>query len=363
MEKKIKQNNSLIVLFFFLGVLATLITYRLIPQKVVTNNINNDNTRVTVVESNSLKESINKIYNAVVLVETYKGDDVSSTGTGFVYKIDSQYGYIITNNHVVSSGDKYNIKYIDETATEGTLLGRDEYTDVAVIRVPISSVKQVAIMGDSDESNIGDTVFTVGSPMGSTYMGTVTRGILSGMNRVVEVTLSSGNYYMQVMQTDAAINPGNSGGPLVNMKGEVIGINSMKLVEDEIEGMGFAIPIEIAMAAIDKLEKGEKVLRPVLGVELIDANNTYALYYNRISIDEEINEGTVVAGVEEGYPAIDAGIKKGDVILEINGEKIEDSAHFRFLLYKYDVNETVTLKIYRNKKIKDIKVTLSKAVE
>lgn len=359
MEKKIKQTNSLIVLFFFLGILATLITYRLIPQKVETNPVNNDNTKVTVVESNSLKESINKIYNAVVLVETYEGDDISSTGTGFVYKIDSEYGYIITNNHVVSSGDKYNIKYIDETATEGTLLGRDEYTDVAVIRVPISSVKQVAIMANSDESSIGDTVFTVGSPMGSTYMGTVTRGILSGMNRVVEVSLSSGNYYMQVMQTDAAINPGNSGGPLVNINGEVIGVNTLKLVKDEIEGMGFAIPINDVLETVEYLEKGKEIERPVLGVKVVDITNKIELYFRYgIKLSDDITRGVYIHEVEKNSLADKSGIKSGDVIIELDGMEVTSSSYFKYLLYNHNSEEDIKVTIYREGNIKDIIIKL-----
>ena len=360
--KKVISYIVTIVLSLTVGVCATMYFYHRYP--VMESTIESVVKDVTINETDSMASSIEEIYDAVVIIETSSNMMGGGTGTGFVYKIDDKVGYIITNYHVIDDASKIEVTNTAGQTVEAKLLGGDSYADIAVLSIEKEAALKVAKIGDSTEVELGDSVFTVGSPLGKEYIGTVTKGILSGKDRLVTVTSStSGSYMMQVLQTDAAINPGNSGGPLVNMKGEVIGINSMKLVEDEIEGMGFAIPIEIAMAAIDKLEKGEKVLRPVLGVELIDANNTYALYYNRISIDEEINEGTVVAGVEEGYPAIDAGIKKGDVILEINGEKIEDSAHFRFLLYKYDVNETVTLKIYRNKKIKDIKVTLSKAVE
>lgn len=360
--KKVISYIITIVLSLTVGVCATMYFYHRYP--VMESTIESVVKDVTINETDSMASSIEEIYDAVVIIETSNNVMGGGTGTGFVYKIDDKVGYIITNYHVIDDASKIEVTNTAGQTVEAKLLGGDSYADIAVLSIEKEAALKVAKIGDSTKVELGDSVFTVGSPLGKEYIGTVTKGILSGKDRLVTVSSStSGSYMMQVLQTDAAINPGNSGGPLVNMKGEVIGINSMKLVEDEIEGMGFAIPIEIAMAAINKLEKGEKVLRPVLGVELIDANNTYALYYNRISIDEEINEGTVVAGVEEGYPAIDAGIKKGDVILEINGEKIEDSAHFRFLLYKYDVNETVTLKIYRNKKIKDIKVTLSKAVE
>ena len=360
--KKILGYIVAIVLSLTVGICGTIIVYHYFPlTQPETETVVKD---VTITETNSMKSSIEEVYDSVVIIETYNNVQKVGTGTGFVYKIEEDLGYIITNYHVISDANKIQVTNIAGQTVDAKLLGGDSYADIAVLSIEKSAALKVAKIGDSTAVELGDSVFTVGSPLGKEYIGTVTKGILSGKDRLVTITSEeNGKYMMQVLQTDAAINPGNSGGPLVNMNGEVIGINSMKLVEDEIEGMGFAIPIEIAMAAIDKLEKGEKVIRPVLGVELIDANNTYTLYYNRITIDENITKGSVVAGVEDGYPAKDAGLKKGDVILEINGEEIEDSAHFRFLLYQYDVNEKITLKIYRDNKIIDVEVTLYKSVE
>src|SRR5574344_1044073 len=164
-EKKVKKPINinlikvlLIIGAFFLGVILTVVVFKLIPQKTITNqNVLNDTSKtVKVTEADSLTSSINKIYNAVVLVETYSNGGVASTGTGFVYKIDDKYGYIITNNHVVNGGEKYNITYIDGTSIEGTLVGTDEYTDVAVLKVDQASVLQVATLGASDKSSIGD---------------------------------------------------------------------------------------------------------------------------------------------------------------------------------------------------------------
>ena len=155
-------------------------------------------------------------------------------------------------------------------------------------------------------------------------MGTVTKGILSGKERTVSVSLSSGSFLMEVLQTDAAINPGNSGGPLVNINGEVIGVNSIKLVQDEIEGMGFAIPIEMVMASVDRLEKGEKIVRPVIGVELLDVDNAYYLYRNGITLDNSIDSGVAIVNVQENSPAAASGLQKGDVILEVEGTQIKN---------------------------------------
>lgn len=351
-----------IVVSLTIGVCGTIVVYHNFPmQEKQIESVVKD---VTITETNSMKSSIDEVYDAVVIIETYKNNQAVGTGTGFVYKITDDLGYIITNYHVIDGANRIQVTNIAGQTVEATLLGGDEYADIAVLSIEKSAALKAVKIGDSTEMELGDSVFTVGSPLGKKYIGTVTRGILSGKDRLVTVSSStSGKYMMQVLQTDAAINPGNSGGPLVNMKGEVIGINSMKLVEDEIEGMGFAIPIEIAMSAVDKLEKGEKVLRPVLGVQLIDATNTYTLYYHKITIDEEVNRGAVVASVEDGYPAKEAGLQKGDVILEVNGEEVEDSAHLRFLLYKYDIGEEIEMKIYRSGKIKNVVVKLDKSAE
>lgn len=351
-----------IIVSLTVGVCGTIVVYHNFPmQEQQAETVVKD---VTITETNSMKSSIEEVYDAVVIIETYKNTQAVGTGTGFVYKITDNLGYIITNYHVIKDSNKIQVTNTAGQTVEATLLGGDDYADIAVLSIEKSAALKAVKIGDSTEMELGDSVFTVGSPLGKKYIGTVTRGILSGKDRLVTVSSStSGKYMMQVLQTDAAINPGNSGGPLVNMKGEVIGINSMKLVEDEIEGMGFAIPIEIAMSAVDKLEKGEKVLRPVLGVQLIDATNTYTLYYHKIIIDEEVNRGAVIASVEDGYPAKEAGLQKGDVILEVNGEEVEDSAHLRFLLYKYDVGEKIEIKIYRAGKIKNVEVKLNQSAE
>lgn len=368
-EKKVKKPINinlikvlLIIGAFFLGVILTVVVFKLIPQKTITNqNVLNDTSKtVKVTEADSLTSSINKIYNAVVLVETYSNGEVASTGTGFVYKIDDKYGYIITNNHVVNGGEKYNITYIDGTSIEGTLVGTDEYTDVAVLKVDQASVLQVATLGASDKSSIGDTVFTVGSPMGSTYMGTVTKGILSGKDRVVEVSLASGGYYMEVLQTDAAINPGNSGGPLVNINGEVIGVNSMKLVEDEIEGMGFSIPIETVMDTVSYLEAGKIIERPVLGVKVVDVTNKLELYFRyNIKVPSDVTEGVYVYEVQSDSSASKAGVKSGDIIVEMDGKKVTSSSYFKYLLYKHDIKKDMKVSVYRDGSIVDLTIKLN----
>ena len=349
-----------VILSFFIGVGSILVINHFYPLNV--KQLETINT-VSVTETDRIKSSIDKVYDSVVVIESYKGNTQISSGSGFVYKKDDKKGYIITNYHVVDGSSSLKVKYMNGETVDANVLGGDEYSDIAVLSVDASSVLQVAEIGDSTKLELGDTLFTVGTPVDSDYMGTVTKGILSGKDRTVTVSLTNGSFMMEVLQTDAAINPGNSGGPLVNINGEVIGVNSLKLVQDEIEGMGFAIPIELVMSSVDRLEKGEEIKRPLLGVSLLDVDSTYMLYRNNIFLDESIEQGVVVVEVQEESTASLAELQKGDVILEIDGVQIENTAHFRFVLYKYNIGDKINVKYYRDKKISDVEIELKDALE
>lgn len=357
-----------IILSIFLGIMGTIIVISYMPNipRIETkqeNKTDKTSKTINITETNTIKSSIDKIYDAVVLVETYKNNTVISSGTGFIYKKDDKNGYIITNHHVIDGGNKFRITLTTGEEIDANLLGSDEYSDIAVLSINQEVVTTIAKFGQSTESEIGDTVFAVGSPLGKEYMGTVTKGILSGKDRTITVSSATSSTMVEVLQTDAAINPGNSGGPLVNINGEVIGVTSMKLVQSEIEGMGFAIPIEIVTSLIDRLEIGEKIERPLIGIEMTDVTNTYYLYRQGITIPEDIENGVVVIKVNENYPASKSGIKKGDIILSINNTEIKDSTHFKHLLYKYKVGETITIKYYRNNKIEETTINLDKKAE
>ena len=361
MKDKLKYIVTLAI-SCFAGIAGTIIVYHYCPPKWTTETIEKTVSQVSVTESDTIQSGVSKIYDAVVVVESYSKGQLSSSGTGFVYKKDNDKAYIITNCHVVSGASSVKIVNMNNESVEAKVLGSDEYEDVAVLQIDANYALGVAEIGKSDDMKLGDTVFTVGTPVGSEYMGTVTKGILSGKDRKVTVSLDNGSYVMNVMQTDAAINPGNSGGPLCNINGEVIGVNSLKLVKDTIEGMGFALPIELVMTSVDRLEKGEEIVRPVLGVETVELSNSYTLYRYQIYVDEEVDQGVVVVNVIKNSPAANAGLKKGDVILEVAGTKIEDGAHLKYVLYKYTVGDTITIKYYRDGKIQDATVKLSKAV-
>lgn len=355
------KNIVYIVLSFFLGVMGTLVVYYYYPPKVTTEMIEKTVSEVNITESDTIQSGIAKIYDAVVVVESYTSGKVPSSGTGFFYKKEDDKAYIITNHHVVSGAKDIKIVNTNNDRVAAKVLGSDQYEDVAVLEVDADYAPAVAEIGNSENVRLGDTVFTVGTPVGSEYMGTVTKGILSGKDRRVTVSLDNGSYIMNVMQTDAAINPGNSGGPLCNINGQVIGVNSLKLVENTIEGMGFALPIELVMTSVDRLEKGEPIVRPVLGVETLEVDNTYALYRYEIYLDSEIDSGVVIVNVSKNSPAAEAGLQKGDVILEVSGTKVKDGAHLKYVLYKYIIGDTITIKYYRDGKISDVNVKLTKA--
>ena len=194
----------------------------------------------TIEEISDLKSAINNVYESTVYIEVSGSRGVISSGSGFIYKQEDDYGYILTNFHVIDGGTKFTVSFTDGEEVDASLVGGDEYYDIAVLKVDAKKVKKVSTIGNSSNLELGDSVFTVGAPLGKEYMGTITKGIVSGINRMISVELGTGSYLMEVIQTDASINSGNSGGPICNIKGEVVGITSSKLMGDGIEGMGFA---------------------------------------------------------------------------------------------------------------------------
>ena len=314
------------------------------------------------IDESGVSLAVGEIYDATVTIQNYKNDRLTGSGTGFVYKKGEKYAYVMTNHHVIENADKVIITFSNDDQVEGKVLGSDKYLDVAVVRIDAKSVKAVAKIGSSENSNVGDTIITVGSPVGYEYRGTVTRGTLSGKDRMIEVSIAATNdFVMRVLQIDAAINPGNSGGPLVNINGEVIGITSLKLVRDEIEGMGFAIPIEYAMQYVDLLEKGEQIERPFIGISMLNVTDTYRLYQAGMMVNtDKVKEGVVVIGVSNGSGAEKAGLQKGDIITSINGNKVSNTAYLKYELYKAKVGDTIEIKAIRDDKEKTFKVTLTK---
>ena len=360
-----KKSNIYIVLIitmlisFICGSLGTYIT---ISNKKIGQVIPNiAYSTITLDEDNTISNSVNKVYDAVVVVEGFTDNQLSSTGTGFIYKKDEKNAYIMTNHHVVNGSEKIKVILSDKTELDAKVKGSEAYSDIAVLTVDNNKIKSVAEIGNSEKLKVGDTLFTVGSPEGADYAGTVTKGILSGKDRLVAVALSNSStsdYYMKVLQTDAAINPGNSGGPICNINGEVIGITNMKLVDSTVEGMGFAIPIEDALHYAEIFEKGNSVNRPYFGIAMSDITNSYYLWQNNVTLPKNITSGVVVIEVSNNSPASKAGFQKGDVIIELEGNKISSLAEFRYELYKHQPSEKINVKFIRNNKKLTTSVTL-----
>ena len=371
-QQNIKNNNQVsIPVVIILCIVLSLISgglgaYLMISTRPNTSTTTNGITTSTakLTETNSISDAVSKVYDAVVVVEVYNNNQLASTGTGFVYKKANGKAYLMTNNHVISGGKTVKVLFQNGDELEATTVGSDTYSDIAVLSVKDSDKIVAATTGASDKSTVGDTVFTVGSPEGSDYAGTVTKGILSAKDRLVEVALSNSqtsDYYMQVLQTDAAINPGNSGGPLCNTNGEVIGITNMKLVDDTVEGMGFAIPIEDALKVAEVLEKDGKVSRPYIGISMLDLSNSYYLWQAGIMVPENVNNGVAVVKVESGSPADKAGIKKGDIITKLAGKDTKSLAEFRYELYKHSPNDSVEVTYIRDGKEQKATLTLGKS--
>ena len=371
-EQERNRGNSsfklffVIVIAFVIGGIAMLSLLKFTPllDEVLGGSSNTVITKnkTQVYEKGSLAASVEKIYDAVVLIQTYKNDELVGSGTGFVYKTDDKYGYLLTNNHVVENTEKVTVTFSNDEEAEVTVLGKDAYLDLAVLRVDKKYVSLIANIGSSEDCNLGDTVFTVGAPMGYEYRGSVTSGILSGKDRLVSVAVSStsNDWVMRVLQIDASINPGNSGGPLLNVNGEVIGVCSMKLVDDKIEGMGFAIPIEYAMSHVEQLEKGEAIEWPFLGVGMANITDTMTLYKYNVRVPDSVKAGVVVVSVEKDSAAEKAGIQLGDVITKIAGKKTDDVAYLRYELYQHSAGDEVEVTVLRDGREKTFKVTLGK---
>ena len=304
---------------------------------------------VTVTDK-GIADAVEKVYDSVVTIETYINNRAYASGTGFVFKTEGDKAYILTNSHVISNSNSVKVTFTNNKQVTADVVGSDDYSDIAVLSVSKDDILLIAETGSSEDMKVGDTTFAVGAPIDSSiYSWSVTRGILSGKDRLVEVTSSDNKstYVMEVLQTDTAINSGNSGGPLCNSNGQVIGITNMKLASSQIEGIGFAIPIEEALKYAESIISGKQISRPYLGITIYDATN----YYSNTS-------GIYIEYVEQNSAADKAGLQKGDKILEVNGKEVSNSSYFKHELYKYDVGEQITIKVERNGKEKEIKITL-----
>lgn len=260
---------------------------------------------------------------------------VEGTGSGVIFDAN---GYIATNNHVVQDAQEIVIALPDGRTLPGKVLGTDPVTDLAVVKIEASDLT-AANFGDSDSIAVGEPAIAIGNPLGLEFSGSVTAGVISALNRSIEIS----DRRFKLIQTDAAINPGNSGGALVNADGMVIGINSAKIAAAGVEGIGFAIPINSARPILQSLIDKGRVVRAYLGIGLLD-KNLVAQYGYDINLDK----GVYVARIDKNGPAAKAGIAEGDVIVSVGGTEISNVADLRTIIDSQQVGSVIAIGIIRN---------------
>jgi serine protease Do len=296
--------------------------------------------------------------------EENNSEDPAGTGSGVIYKKEGNKAYVVTNHHVVEGASKLEVSLADGTKIPATLLGSDVWTDLAVLEIDAGQIKKIAEFGDSDALKMGEPVIAIGNPLGPTFSGSVTQGIISGLNRAIPTDINQDgivDWQSEVLQTDAAINPGNSGGALINMAGQVIGINSMKIAQSAVEGIGLSIPINSAKPVISDLEEFGTVKRPYMGVDLKSVEEIPAYYQSEaLKLPRDVTHGVAIRQVVPGSPAAVAGLKELDVIVEMDGKKINDVIDLRKHLYQEKkIGEQMTIKYYRGGDLKETKMTLA----
>lgn len=364
-EKK-STSNLLVILVIALvgGLVGSLFTYVALDNKInnITGVTSSDGTvtksyEFTTVENPVVAIAENVGPSIVGVKVNYVSQNIlgmlseaDEEGSGIIYKED---GYIITNYHVIESAISNSTAKVvvtfpnSDEEVDATIVGGDKTTDLAVIKIEKSGLKAAKI-GKSTDLKVGEIAVAIGNPLGQEFAGSVTVGYISALNR--KITTDGRTY--KLIQTDAAINPGNSGGALVNSKGEVIGINTVKIGATEVEGLGFAIPTDDAITIIDELISKGKIERPYIGIGGIDLDETTAKRNN-------LTAGIYVGQVYSGSPAATAGIQKGDIIVAIDNQQVKTMEKLNEYKNTKKIGDKVTLKIVRASKEQDIEVTLA----
>lgn len=381
-SKKWGQLLLVILISFFSGVLGSFTTLQL-SQKQNTSPTNTTTVSKTAVKNeNSTTQAVDKVKDAVVSVITYSAnsqnslfgsaetdtdtntEQVSSEGSGVIYKKEGNFAYLVTNTHVISGAKKVDIRLADGTKVPGEIVGSDTYSDIAVVKIAADKVTTVAEFGDSDQLTVGETAIAIGSPLGSEYANTVTQGIVSSLNRNVSLKSEDGQAIStKAIQTDTAINPGNSGGPLINIQGQVIGITSSKIATNggtSVEGLGFAIPSNDAINIINQLEKNGKVTRPALGIQMVNLSNLSSTDLQRLNVPSSVTAGVVVRSVITSMPA-NGHLQQYDVITKVDDKSISSTTELQSALYSHSIGDSMTITYYRNGKEETTTIKLDKS--
>ena len=381
-SKKWGQLLLVILISFFSGVLGSFTTLQLSQKQNSGTTTTTTVSKTAVKNENSTTQAVDKVKDAVVSVITYSAnsqnslfgsaetdtdtntEQVSSEGSGVIYKKEGNFAYLVTNTHVISGAKKVDIRLADGTKVPGEIVGSDTYSDIAVVKIAADKVTTVAEFGDSDQLTVGETAIAIGSPLGSEYANTVTQGIVSSLNRNVSLKSEDGQAIStKAIQTDTAINPGNSGGPLINIQGQVIGITSSKIATNggtSVEGLGFAIPSNDAINIINQLEKNGKVTRPALGIQMVNLSNLSSSDLQRLNVPSSVTAGVVVRSVITSMPA-NGHLQQYDVITKVDDKAISSTTELQSALYSHSIGDSMTITYYRNGKEETTTIKLDKS--
>ena len=381
--KKINEFKQLVIAFFkehwpkmliIIGIIVLLLILNAIFTTVNKNDHTNDSafngtakdeTTAMKIAENSVKSVVtveNDLSNDTTVSDN-KNESDNEIGSGVVYKKVGDSIYIFTNAHVVGDQEKQKVTYGNDKSVTGKVIGKDKWSDLAVVKAKVAdeNIKPMT-MGDSNNIKLAEPILVIGNPLGTDFKGSVSQGIVSGLNRHVPVDIDKNDNYdalMKAFQIDAPVNPGNSGGAVVDRDGRLIGIVSLKIDMHNVEGMAFAIPINDVRKIAKELEHKGKVNYPNTEIKIKNVGDLDDSERNAINLPAKVNHGVLIGEVKENGLGDKAGLKKGDVIVELDGKKIEDNLRYRQVIYShYDDQKTITAKIYRNGAEKNIKIKL-----
>lgn len=381
--KKINEFKQLVIAFFkehwpkmliIIGIIVLLLILNAIFTTVNKNDHTNDSAfnGTTKDETTAMKIAKNSVKSVVTVendlsndttVSDNKNESDNEMGSGVVYKKVGDSIYIFTNAHVVGDQEKQKVTYGNDKSVTGKVIGKDKWSDLAVVKAKVAdeNIKPMT-MGDSNNIKLAEPILVIGNPLGTDFKGSVSQGIVSGLNRHVPVDIDKNDNYdalMKAFQIDAPVNPGNSGGAVVDRDGRLIGIVSLKIDMHNVEGMAFAIPINDVRKIAKELEHKGKVNYPNTEIKIKNVGDLDDSERNAINLPTKVNHGVLIGEVKENGLGDKSGLKKGDVIVELDGKKIEDNLRYRQVIYShYDDQKTITAKIYRNGAEKNIKIKL-----
>jgi serine protease Do len=344
---------AILVLNAFMGIRLTTLEDELNilkneqPQVVETQPTVTQTSNIRTVIETDVSEIYSKVQNSVVTVI----NNPYGSGSGVIYKVDGNKSFVVTNHHVIEDNQSVDVLLSNGDRVEAEVLGSDSLADIALLEIETEHQLVPMVLGDSSVLNVGETVLAIGSPSGENFSGSLSVGVISGKDRIIEVDTDGDrrpDWDMVLIQTDAAINPGNSGGALVNMAGQLVGINTLKLLDITVEGMGFANPINEVVSILEQLEQDGEVTRPFIGISGLSVEDLIAQsrYY---PIDlPNVEKGVYISDVVGNSPASRAGIESGDVIVKFDAQEVDDFKTFRRYLYQFKIGDEVDVEIIRD---------------